>query len=48
MKSQTYELTLEKMQEFESDANRERVVKKIMILRTAYRKELKKVVDSER
>ncbi|KAK4886062.1 hypothetical protein RN001_002333 [Aquatica leii] len=48
VKSQAYEIMIEKMQEFDPEADRETVVKKINTLRTAYRRELKKKVDSER
>lgn len=47
-KSQAYEILIEKMQTVDSIANRETVVKKINSMRTTYRKELKKVLDSER
>ncbi|XP_050302772.1 uncharacterized protein LOC126740687 [Anthonomus grandis grandis] len=45
---QAYEILIEKLQTFNPVANRECVVKKINSLRTTYRKELKKVLDSER
>lgn len=47
-KSQAYEILIEKMQTVDKNANRETVVKKINSMRTTYRKELKKVLDSER
>ncbi|XP_050315840.1 uncharacterized protein LOC126750307 [Anthonomus grandis grandis] len=39
---------IEKMREFDVGATKETVVKKINSLKTAYRRELKKVIDSER
>lgn len=47
-KSQAYEILVEKMRSVDESANRETVVKKINSMRTTYRKELKKVLDSER
>lgn len=47
-KSQAYDILAEKMQTVDRSANRETVVKKINSMRTTYRKELKKVLDSER
>ncbi|XP_050303002.1 uncharacterized protein LOC126740877 [Anthonomus grandis grandis] len=47
-KQQAYESMIEKMREFDVGANKETVVKKINSLRTAYRRKLKKVIDSER
>ncbi|XP_050295209.1 uncharacterized protein LOC126735302 isoform X2 [Anthonomus grandis grandis] len=46
-KQQAYESMIEKMREFDVGATKETVVKKINSLRTTYRRELKKVVDSE-
>ncbi|CAH0563126.1 unnamed protein product [Brassicogethes aeneus] len=47
-KSQAYDILIEKMQTVHPEANRDTVVKKINSLRTTYRKELKRVLDSER
>ncbi|KAJ8911104.1 hypothetical protein NQ315_003366 [Exocentrus adspersus] len=47
-KSQAYDILVEKMQTVDKFANRETVVKKINSMRTTYRKEFKKVLDSER
>lgn len=47
-KSYAYNVLVEKLQTVDPEANRESVVKKINSLRTAYRKELKKVVESEK
>lgn len=47
-KSQAYDILIEKMRTVEESANRETVVKKINSLRTTYRKELKKVLSSEK
>lgn len=47
-KSRAYETLVEKMKELDQDADRNSVVKKINCLRTVYRKELRKVIDSER
>ncbi|XP_050310452.1 uncharacterized protein LOC126746316 [Anthonomus grandis grandis] len=47
-KNQPYEILIEKLQTFNPEANRENVGKKINSLRTTYKKELKKVLDSER
>ncbi|CAH2016403.1 unnamed protein product [Acanthoscelides obtectus] len=47
-KSKAYDILVEKMRTVEESANREIVVKKINSLRTTYREELKKVLDSER
>ncbi|KAJ8928820.1 hypothetical protein NQ314_018565 [Rhamnusium bicolor] len=46
-KSQAY-ILIEKLQTVHPEANRDSVVKKINSLRTTYRKELKRVLDSER
>ncbi|XP_047492143.1 uncharacterized protein LOC125041327 [Penaeus chinensis] len=48
MKRQAYEKLAGKLREVDPSADREAVVKKINNLRSAYRKELKKVVDSKR
>ncbi|KAK5643850.1 hypothetical protein RI129_007695 [Pyrocoelia pectoralis] len=48
VKSQAYDILVEKMQIVDESANRETVVRKINSMRTTYRKELKKVLASER
>jgi len=48
IKDQAYEVLIEKMKEIDKNANRDAVVKKINSLRSAYRKELKKIKDSVR
>lgn len=47
-KTQAYDILVEKMNTVDESTNRETVVKKINSLRTTYRKELKKVLESER
>lgn len=47
-KAQAYEILVEKMRTVDKSSNRESVVKKINSMRTTYRKELRKVLDSER
>lgn len=47
-KSMAYAALIEKMKEVDPEATRETVVKKINSIRTAFRKELKKVTDSEK
>jgi len=43
MKDRAYGVLIEKMKEIDKDANRDTVVKKINSLRSAYRKEIKKI-----
>lgn len=47
-KAQAYDILIEKLQTVNPEANRDSVVKKINSLRTTYRKELKRVLESER
>lgn len=47
-KNKAYNILVEKLQTVDPDANRDSVVKKINALRSAYRKQLKKVIDSEK
>lgn len=47
-KSAAYDVLVNKMQEVDPNATRESVVKKINNLRSAYRKEMKKVIASKR
>lgn len=47
-KAQAYNILIEKLQTVNPEANRDSVVKKINSLRTTYRKELKRVLESER
>ncbi|XP_060867451.1 uncharacterized protein LOC132942815 [Metopolophium dirhodum] len=48
IKDRAYEVLIEKMKEIDKNVNRDAVVKKINSLRSAYRKELKKIKDSVR
>lgn len=48
MKASAYEHLIEKLKEIFPQANREMVTKKINTLRTAYRKELKKLKESQK
>jgi len=48
IKDFTYAVLIEKMKEIDENANRDVVVKKINSLRSTYRKELKKIKESER
>lgn len=48
IKDRAYDVLIEKMKEVDESANRDAVVKKNNSLRSAYRKEIKKIKDSER
>ena len=48
VKSQAYNILVEKMRTVDESANRETEVKKINSMRTTYRKEFKKIIDSQR